>query len=334
MSEPLKPDASAILDHIEALKKQPWLKAYQRWWPEHLFHFTDLTNAVSILSGGELLSRAELERTGTLGVDIASPDVISCTAPGWKEYVRLYFRPRTPTQYRNEGFRPVNQRELGGAHCPLPIVFMFDAKRILCQSRTRFSEGNLAANAIVGDTAGFFVSLPFEKIYHDASLWQFSDGEKRTIIFHRHAEVIVPRALDLSALKWIWCRSQAEFETFLFSLPEEVRRNWEKRIGVGSKPYLFYAKWSFVERVDLSASAIVLKFNPSETPGPFHARLEIEESETGITYTWEDNGFYAQGSRDFDLSNLKHPERYQVSFRLDGQIAYRNEYIQEQDLTF
>lgn len=335
MSEPLKADAAAILEHIETLKKQAWLEADQQWWPDYLFHFTDLMNAVSILERGELLSRLELEKTGAMASDNASPDVISQTDPKWKEYVRLYFRPRTPTQYRNEGFRPVKQRELGGAHCPAPIIFMFDAKKILVQSRTRFSDGNLAAaNALVGESAKFFASLPFKKVYHDASLWNFSEPEKRNIIFHRHAEVIFPKRLDLAALKWIWCRSQAEFETLLSSLSEEARRNWEKKIGVSGKPRFFFARWCFVERAELTADAIVLKFNPStETRGPFHARLEIVESKSGITYTWEEGNFEIEDSQ-FDLRELKYPERYQVSLWLDGQIAYRNQYLGEESPTF
>lgn len=71
-----------------------------------------------------LLFRSKLEKNGSMAVDIASQKVIKSTASKWKDFVRLYFRPRTPMQYRNEGFRPKNQRELE-SHCPVPIIFKY-----------------------------------------------------------------------------------------------------------------------------------------------------------------------------------------------------------------
>ena len=118
-----KPDADKILAHIEFIKKQSWLTESQRWWPDHLFHFTDILNAVKILNDGVMFSRLQLEKNKELITDIASKKVIESTDLKWKNYVRLYFRPRTPTQYTNEGFRPKDQRKLE-SHCPVPI-FLF-----------------------------------------------------------------------------------------------------------------------------------------------------------------------------------------------------------------
>ena len=193
----IKQDADLILSHLRSLKDTSWIAESQSRWPDFLYHFTDIHNAIEILRKGELICRSELESTGSLATDIASPEVISSTSDRWKDYVRFYFRPKTPTQYRNEGFRPRNQRELGGAHCPVPIFFLFDIKPIVSREETKFSDGNLAADANVDSTAAFFTSLPFEKIYHERSLWGLDEGEKRKIIFHRHAEVIVPQAVEL-----------------------------------------------------------------------------------------------------------------------------------------
>ncbi|MDI6794152.1 MAG: DarT ssDNA thymidine ADP-ribosyltransferase family protein [bacterium] len=299
-----------------------------------MFHFTDLSNAVKILGDGHLLSRSELEKTGGLATDIASQEIIASTALEWKDYVRLYFRPRTPMQYRNEGFRPVNQRELGGAHCAVPIIFIFEAKQILTDQATCFSDGNLAANAQVGDSSDFFLLLPFEKIYHNGSLWGLSEAQKRNIIFHRHAEVIVPKSLDLSSLKFIWCRSQAEFETLIHLLPRKACQKWLKKIGSGNRPLLFYAQWSFIEKTDLSNSTISFTFNPSRTPGPFYARIELEEVKTKIVYSWREDGFYTLDEQAFDLSNMTQPEHYIVKFWLDEQLAYQNSFLDESELPF
>lgn len=221
----LKPDADKILSHIEDIKKRSWLTESQRWWPDHVFHFTDILNAVKILNDGVMFSRLQLEKNKELITDIASKAVIESTDLKWKDYVRFYFRPRTPTQFNNEGFRPEDQRRLA-SHCPVPIFFIFDSKAILTNKTTCFSDGNLAAGAQTGETAQFFLSLPFEKIYHDQGL---TEEEKRNIVFHRHAEVIIPKSLDLSSLKFIWCRSQAEFETLLYLLLPKTRQIWGKK---------------------------------------------------------------------------------------------------------
>src|SRR5215207_7521202 len=65
--------------------------------PNYLFHLTQLDNAVSILRMGRLLSR---QRATELSLDLAenaSPEIIEQTPAHIHQYVRMYFRPRTPT---------------------------------------------------------------------------------------------------------------------------------------------------------------------------------------------------------------------------------------------
>ena len=93
-----KPDAEKILANVEHIKEQTWLTKSQQWWPDYLFHFTDILNAVKILNDGVMFSRLQLEKNKELITDIASKKVIESTDLKWKNHVRLYFRPRTPTQ--------------------------------------------------------------------------------------------------------------------------------------------------------------------------------------------------------------------------------------------
>jgi len=327
----LKQNSHLIEEHIKNLKKEPWLVESQKWWVDHLFHFTDILNAVEILKSGFLRSRTELDQHKLIPTDIASSEIISNTDEKWKDYVRLYFRPRTPMQYRNEGFRPIDKRELGGAHCPIPIIFIFNSIPILTDSETSFSEGNLAAGSTTGKTTRYYLSLPFNKIYHEGSV---SDDSKRNIIFHRHAEVIIPKQLDLSNLKHIWCRSQAEYETLKSLLPDKIYNKWIKKIGVSNRGLLFFAKWTYIIKVDLSSSSVKFLFNPSIISGTFNAKLEITETETGDIFEWEDKNFKAERNKMFSLSNLKHPERYIVKFWLDDHIAYQNLYDEDFDIPF
>jgi ssDNA thymidine ADP-ribosyltransferase, DarT len=203
VSVPRKKDSDEIKKHIANLKRQPWLGPARSWWPDFLFRFDDIESAAKVLNVGALLSRSRATADGVMGMDCASSEVLARTADNWKQYVRLYFRPRTPMQYDIEGIRPKDQLVLN-AHCPVPVVMLFNSVEILTRADTRFSDGNLAAHASVGNDARFLETIPFKEVYHNA--W-FEPHEKASIIFHRHAEVIVPHKLDLLPLKYIVCRT-------------------------------------------------------------------------------------------------------------------------------
>jgi ssDNA thymidine ADP-ribosyltransferase, DarT len=169
VNAPRKKDSNKIKEHIARLKGQPWLGPARSRWPDYLFRFDDITSVAKILNKGTLLSRERAIADGLMGMDCASPDVIAHTADKWKRYVRLYFRPRTPMQYNIEGIRP-KDRFVQGAHCPVPVVMLFDSVEILTRADTQFSKGNLAAGAAVGDDARFFAGIPFKEVYHDTWL--------------------------------------------------------------------------------------------------------------------------------------------------------------------
>lgn len=330
MSITRKPDLKEIKAHLDNLKSQSWLGQPQAWWPNYLFRFDDIEKAANILNSGKLYSRNKAFSKGLMSSDSASPDVIAITSDCWKDYARLYFRPRTPTQFDGEGFRPKDCWVLG-AHFPVPIVMLFDAFEILSRSDSRFSNGNLAKRSQVkiGDDADFLKNMPFRLVYHDT--W-FSESEKESIIFHRNAEVIVPSELDLLSLRFIICRSQAEYETLLCFLDPNVQKLWSEKIGVKSNLHFRY--WSFVEQVYLSDEKLIFRFNPStKTPGPFFARVDIVEDETGGQYNYEDKSFMANSTLELNLKPVRHPDSYTVSLLLDSQLAYKNHY-QKYDIPF
>ncbi len=225
----MKPWADEIQQHIKIWETR---LGSLNWWPRYVYHFTDVHNAASILQSGYLFSRAEAERRGLMRVDNASPEIIQQTRPAHLKYARLYFRPRTPTQYRNEGIRPLGQRELGGAHCPIPVYFCFEAWAVLAQDNTEFSNGNMGSpRASHSGERDFFLSIPFHLVFHHR--W-FKPEERDDIIFRRNAEVLVPDRLPLDpTLKFIVCRSTAERHTLLTLLPADLRRQWAPRIRLG-----------------------------------------------------------------------------------------------------
>lgn len=323
----MKPDSDRIVARLQALKAEDWLGQARSWWPDFLFHVTDVQNAARVLASGRLLSRARCTATGAMAVDSASGDVLGSTNRRWIEYVRLYFRPRTPFQYQTEGFRPLGQRGSLNAYCPMPIVLLFDAASILTRDDSQFSDGNLASrDAEVGRSAEFFEHLPFREIYHDSPL---TDDEKRSVIYHRHAEVIVPDELDLTALRRIWCRTPAEQETLQALVPSTSWAMFSSRVGSSPRPNLFHRQWSFVERVDLSANRIAIHLNPwSRTQGPFSARVEVSEEPGGQVGSWANPGFHPEPRQStLTLSFASQRPRYSVRFWLDEFLAYAGAYV-------
>lgn len=322
-----------ISKHIQSLIEQHWLTDSQKFWPRFLFHFSDITNAVKILKDGRLFSRALLQKKEGLKKDIASSEIIERTNPKWKEFVRLYFRPRSPMLYCIEGVRPPESFEYN-AHCPVPIYFVFDAEKILSLQSTCFSNGNLSYEDVqTGDTVDFYLSLPFNIIYHDASLSHLAKDERKPYKFHRHAEVIIPESLELTYLKFVVCRSRAEFETLINLLPTEASNKWRNKIGIAKRDWFFYCLWLFVENVFLDDSFINFNFSlPAQIQHTYHARCDIEDFATGIRHTWQSSDFKAVKNLRVDLKNLGHPQHYKVSFYLDQHLVYQNIFKKELDV--
>lgn len=319
-----KPDAEGFRSRLASLRRARL--GARRWWPHYLFHFADLQNVVSILTSGELLSRGAVAARHPDFSDSASPEIIEQTDEHWKHYVRFYFRPRTPTLYRNEGFRPRERRPLGGAHCPAPVFLLFDLEEVICRADSLFSYGSLARPDVeVYSSASDFEQLPFDLVYHDS---RFEKEARDDIIFHRHAEVIVPDRIGLESLRLIWCRSAAEFETLRWQLPADVWAHWRDRIGVRTDYNLFNREWIYVENVWLGSQSIRFHFNPSRSlmdAGPFDLCLEVTDP-AGQTWSWTQKDAEIGSRLDVDLSDPGSPSEYHVRLLLDENLAYAGRY--------
>ncbi len=207
-----KPDADDIAAAALRLKHDPAYDSIQRGWIGNLYHVTDVQNAASILAMGRLLCHDEAVRAGVLQTAASAAEIMGGT-PGWvHRHVRLYFRPKTPTFYRNEGLRPAGDR-WKGAHCPVPVAFVFDAPSILGRMGTKWSAGNLAshANPVIGDDVASFLASPFDRIYDRRAPYETNDAS--TTIHHQQAEVIVPDELSLDSLRAVFVRSPADRQT-------------------------------------------------------------------------------------------------------------------------
>lgn len=200
-------------------------KYYPAWWPKYAYHFTDVTNIIGILSLGMLYSRAQATRKGVMGNDNASKQVIDMTATRTTSYARFYFRPLTPTQYNNEGFKHIQLRYDGdiNANIPVAIFLIFDLESLLKTEGVLFSAEGQAGYGkplFYGEKA--FARLPFDKIYSDGPC----DSDT---IRYRHAEILCPDyyAID-GSLRMIVCRNECEKATLLNLLYSKDRKAYYK----------------------------------------------------------------------------------------------------------
>ena len=331
-----KSDSQKFLAFLDKLKQAPWL-GNRKWWVDFLFHFTDIRNAVSILNSGFLFSRDEAKRQGIDFVDSANSQIIDQTDATLTDKVRFYFRPRTPTLYRMEGFKPLNQR-YEDAHCPVPIYFLFNIRRIISLNDTSFSDGSLARRGHnLSTTADEFTQLPFEDIYHDT---RFSSEDRDRIINARQAEVIYPKRIPLNYLNYICCRSQAEYETLYNLLAPVVWNRWESKVRTRNPHLLFNQEWLYIKDVTLEKESIYINFKrPSDTDfyGPFKIRVDITDLWSGEPYWFEQkySNIVAELENtrlNLDLSGRNISE-YAVRVSIDGKLAYLGRYTSD-DIPF
>ena len=133
--------AEAHIRHWQqALKSGAW--PYRQHWSPRLFRHEPIENAVQIIKDGELLSRRQAGQN--IPRDIAPNEIIARRDLAHSS-VRLYFRPKTPTQYHIEGIKKAGEY-YQGKHAPVLIIFLFDMRKILTRPDVQFSDGNMQSH--------------------------------------------------------------------------------------------------------------------------------------------------------------------------------------------
>jgi hypothetical protein len=281
-----------------------------------------LANAVKIVTSGKLLSRND---TRALGVqDVAAQAVVQSNSAA-HQFSRLYFRPRTPTQFHIEGIRTDAECWNGEvtAHAPILVMFVFSARSVLSLPNTHFSTGNMQAGSTTfGATSAEFKKLDFEKIYHEGGI-----AGDHSIITARCAEVLVPSPLPIRGnLQFILCRSRAERQTFLNSLGG-IAPAWADLVRVSDDVQVFQREYRYVEDVSIGTGGITFRIHPHIFHEPVQLRIEaIRVSTQNIAAFFGPaplRGFPDDGKR-WRLAGtapLRHGD-YDVRFWLEGHLAY------------
>ena len=115
------------------------------------YHFTHMSNAISILRSMKLQSRnmavGHFSNSAGTNVDRTSKA---------HRYARFYFAPKSPTQFYNECLgKDDNMRyfenayRLGLPKCPMPVFLIFDIKELLMTMPDKcfYSDGNMQKDA-------------------------------------------------------------------------------------------------------------------------------------------------------------------------------------------
>ena len=287
-----------------------------KWAPRLAYHFTDVHNAAAILNSGTLLSRASATQMKCMVNDNASPHIIANTPEHHTRFARLYFRPRTPTQYHNEGISPAASRRRGyGAHCPVPIFLCFDLQRLLQCDDVEFSNGSMGRPEVEhGSSLELFRKIPFDKVYHDGPL---PSTDKPTHIFHRHAEVLVPTQLTLVHLVGVACRSPAERTTLLHILDSHARARWTPHTRcVGDA--LYYRHKCFIESASVVDRNLHLRFHNHAILG--RSFIGVHGVEQSSRRSWEWRGALPGADLAIEVPSSEPTE---VCVEIEGSIAYR-----------
>ena len=197
------------------------------WWARCAFHYTDISNAISIMRTGYLFSRVDATRNGIMNNDNASRQVIDMTYSGANSYVRFYYRPLTPTQYHNEGYKHPKLRYSQDAYAnvPVPIFFVFDLEKLLSTPGTMFSEKTLAGGGEkLKSGPEEFVKLNFQQIYKNGPMDNIDEEKK-----YRQAEIVFPGQYEIShSLRAIVCRNDVEKKTLMNLLRREGARLFDR----------------------------------------------------------------------------------------------------------
>ena len=271
------------------------LSGKAKQWCRYAFHYTDISNAVEILSSGMLYSRNLALKAELMHNDNASRQVIDCTKSDVTDCVRFYFRPLTPTQYYNEGFKHKDIR-LNNANVPVPVFFVFDLNKLLNDPRTRFSEKSLAGSGCEAySSAEEFSKLDFEKIYSDGAM---QDKEIRK---YRHAEIIFPEKYNIDdSLVYIVCRNSLEKEYLTTTLYKKDKSTYEKyinRIYVSKRDNIFYCNGLFLDSCSYHDKQLSIVFSDAYKRGRYalkcmekHNIEKLSAVDEQISLEWINNG--------------------------------------------
>lgn len=280
-----------------------------------IWHFTDINNMANILSFQEIASKNWGTEQQIIRNDNAASSVNNdATKPWVHDYARFYLRPKTPTQYRNEGIyqyygdhpdfkampKSLTNRNQTAfwtdgrpAHLPVPVFIGFSLSKFL-QQGGHLVKGSLAGKRVADQPEAMFdddcsfLKEHVRQIYKD---WSAPNWLK-------HTEFVFPQRLKFKAsdILRIVVRSEAEklvlltllteHDSALFSNKQSHQeidpQRYIDRIVVD--PQFFYSHGSMVQISPASAQR-------DEMHNQYHLGLHPAVAPANLTRTVQPFGF-------------------------------------------
>lgn len=315
----------AFVEAFQVQLSSKFNAGYQSWWHKFLFHYSDISNIISVLNSGKLYSRNKAEELGLMQNDNADDDVIGNTGLNAKEYVRFYFGALTPTQYHNEGFKAKNTIQ-HNAHCPVPVFLLFGFVKLLSRDDSRFSSGNMASSGVdVYDDVEALNTLEFEYIYHRGSSTH-QESNPRHITYCRHAEGLIPNALNIyDYLKYVCVRSEAEKQTLLHHLDLNTKQKLAQKIRIHTNG-LFYADRFYIETIRLIDDIFSITFSKA-TSDKFDFVFKITNNDTKQSYKKEAPQVSLESKTvTFKIKAAYVSTNLSLQIKIDGSLAYEHNF--------
>lgn len=307
---------AAHIAHWQAQLNQPWYN-HRRYWPECLFHHAPLENALGILSSGMLRSRND--PANLRARDVAAREVVAARGHAHNR-VRLYFRPKTPTQYNIEGIRKPGECRYGEeTHAPVLVMFILNAQRILTLPGVQFSDRNMQLNdAVPGDTEDYFAAIPFDRVYHEGPT-----GGDESIRSHRCAEVLPQSPLELNqCLRAVFFRSEPERDTLL-NLLGEHRARWAGHCYVSDALKVFEKRYSFVQEIGLTREGVTFTLNSREDSRGVKISIQIWGAEGQFVTRFDHADLQAAPAAGRWIYNHAFADGiYRVRVEIEDHLAY------------
>lgn len=315
------------------------LKKYG-WWANYAYHFTDVTNAVSILQSERLYSR--INASEFMKNDNASSHVLDFTKYSTMSYVRFYFRPLTPTQYYNEGYKHFQLRYDNdlNANITVPIFFVFNLKNLLKNSSIKFSNFSQAGDGsqLFQGIDDFATKMEFDKIYSDGAT---QDPVRK----YRHAEILYPTEYNIcDSLEFVICRNEVEKNTLLNLLLSSAPRMYYKykdKIRI-SKEKMYEYNGLFLENISFDKNMFSATFAQTYAKKRYDEKMmaknnmqKLEPVTVLVNLEWKNNSSvlmekqlkyiidYLQPPRIVckNLPNTKNAKEITVSIYTDGKLS-------------
>ena len=178
---------------------------------EGFVHTTNFDNFVQIMKKEFIYSRSELNRQQIQNTEIALQDIINKTPSDIMEYVRFYWRAKTPTNFKNEGIKP--SRVLNffdwSAHSPIPVIIIFD-KNIALHNDVKFTNGNASSKytLITEDLSSNSKYFSWANIFHEGIINNLN--YTREITNNKNAELLYPTKISTQYIKKIIFRTEID----------------------------------------------------------------------------------------------------------------------------